>query len=158
MTNPRSSRAAWLTRDAGIAPRLEVHSDQARAPLSFGWWARTAQDRASKYFHVETIYRLDRQPGSGHTTNLVPSSMYGMTEKLATEYLLARQCALLPRLPAGYSWVGPVLIEDVAGEPRVIDEPFYSRLLPNERRAKLEVATALAQTILQRPKWQQRSA
>lgn len=158
MTIPRTGRAAWLSRGAGAAPRLEVHSDQARAPLSFGWWARTAQDRVSKYFHVETIYRLDRQPGGGHTTNLVPSSMYGMTQKLAAEYLLVRQCAFLRRLPADYSWVGPVLIEDVVGEPRVIEEPFYSRLLPGERRAKLETASALAQAILQRPQWLQRSA
>lgn len=160
MNHSRSGRAAWLSRgDAGAAtPRLEVQSDELRAPLSFGWWARTPADRPSKYFHIETIYRLDRQPGPEHTTKLVPSRMYGMDQKLALEYLLARQNALLPPLPADYTWIGPVLIEDIAGEPRVVDEPFYHRLLSQEHRSRLELAKTLAQTILQRPQWQHRSA
>lgn len=152
MNNCQQASVAWLDRSScpERPPTLHVQTDQARAPLTFGWWAQTASDRVSKFFHIETIYRLDREAGDGHTTRLVPSPMYGMTERTGREFLMARQRALLPQLGAGYTWIGPVLIEDVQGSPRELDEPFYSRLLPAETRAKLALAQSVAASLLAR--------
>jgi hypothetical protein len=81
---------------------------------------------------------------------LVPSGFYAMDECGAREYLLARQNALLPRLPNGCAWVGPVLIEDVQGSPREVDEPFHTRLMPQASRAQLAMATNLAAAVLRK--------
>jgi hypothetical protein len=150
MNSSRHAQAAWLDRSAcpsGL-PHLQVRTDKQRAPLSFGWWSRTTTDRISKYFHIETLYRLDRQQCERNSTHLVPSGFYAMDECGAREYLLARQNALLPRLPSGYAWVGPVLIEDVQGSPGEVDEPFHTRVMPQASRARLAVATNLAAAVL----------
>lgn len=129
-----------------------VDSDQDRAPISYGWWAQTANERTSKFFHIETLYRLDRiaSDGGGSNVMLTPSNFYGMSEAQAREYVMARQAARLPKLPNGYRWIGPQLIENIAGAPRVIVQPFPGDLLPEPVRQRLQLARELACAALRR--------
>jgi len=119
MNPSQIAKAARLDTSAlGAMPaRLEANTDQKRVPITFGWWAQTTSERVSKHFHLETLYRLDRVQ-HGCQARLVPSQFYGMSEAEARQYLASRQAALLPKLPAGYRWIGPQLIENVPGLPR----------------------------------------
>jgi hypothetical protein len=151
MKTSRHAHSAWLERtDTSGPPRLRVDSDQDRAPISFGWWAQTANERTSKHFHIETIYRLDRVASGKGNMMLTPSNFYGMSEPQAREYLMARQAALLPKIPNGYRWIGPQLIENVVGTPRIIAYPFPGDLLPEPVRQRLQLARALACAALRR--------
>lgn len=146
MTTTQHAQAAWLDRSGcpDGTPRLHVRSDQHRAPISFGWWAMTAGERISKYWHVETLYRLDSWRIDDTTTRLVASSFYGMSARQARDHLVKRQQALLPKLPGGYRWIGPTLIEDVAGGPQVIVHDVPVGL----RATGLELARELAAGVL----------
>lgn len=93
----------------GLLPRLNANSDYGRAPVTFGWMAYTAGGRTSRYFHLETLYRLNRSEAFA----LAASPLHDMSIAQLRELLLARQAALLPRLPTGYQWVGPELVENV---------------------------------------------
>lgn len=151
MNYSHHGRAAWLERcDIHGSPRLSVQSDHERAPISFGWWAHTPTERVSKHFHVEILYRLERAPAGTGKVMLTPTGFYGMSEQQAREYLLARQAALLPKLPTGYRWIGPQLIENICGEPRVVSRAFPSDLLPEATRRRLETARELAAAALRR--------
>lgn len=117
MNYPHRASPARLDRSCcpDLPPRLVANTDQERAPITFGWWAYTPGDRVSKHFHLETIYRLDKVGGCGTAAvTLIPSPFYGMTEEQLRRHMLVRQAALLPKLPAGYRWIGPQLVEDVA--------------------------------------------
>lgn len=137
MNHLRRPQAARLERAQGI-PILRLLSDQDRAPISFAWWARTPTDRESKYFHSETLYRLDRRVVGDDQVHLVKSSFFGMSEGSARVYFAGRG-RLLPDLPPGYRWIGPTLIEDVDGQPRVVS-PALS--------VKLQRAASIARAIL----------
>ncbi len=102
---PRPETSAF----PGLLPRLNANSDHGRAPVTFGWMAYTAGGRISRYFHLETLYRLNRTEAFA----LVASPFQDMSTAQLRELLQARQAALLPRLPTGYQWVGPELIENV---------------------------------------------
>jgi len=146
MKHSQHAKAAWLDRSGcpDGPPQLHVRSDQMRAPISFGWWAMTAGERISKYWHVQTLYRLESRRIDDTTTSLVASSFYGMTAEGARAHLVSRQNALLPKLPAGYRWIGPTLIEDTASEPRIVHhgEPVH------RRAASLLQARELAANVL----------
>ena len=144
MNHSTRAQAARLDRSLRPdgPPGLKVQSDPERAPVSFAWWARTTTDRGSKYFHVETVYRLDRQRIDDHTSRLVATSFHAMSMAEIRGYLAQRQSALLPKLPAGYSWIGPVLVEDVAGAERLVRAPCI-KLSP-----QLELAGELASRVL----------
>lgn len=151
MNPSQIAKAARLDTSAfGAMPaRLEANTDQERAPITFGWWAQTPCERVSKHFHLETLYRLDRVQ-HGAQAMLVPSQFYGMDEAEARQYLVPRQAALLPRLPASYCWIGPQLIENVPGLPRAAARAFPEDLLSPAARQRLSIARSIATAVLRR--------
>lgn len=134
----------------GLPPRLSPNSDRERAPVTFAWFAYTATGRTSKCHHLVTLYRLDRVGAQGA---LMPSQYYGMSIDNLRELLRARQQAALPKIPAGYSWIGPEVVEDL---PAIVATPLATipRVsvappdLPREAAARLRYARLLAADIL----------
>jgi hypothetical protein len=151
MSPSQIAKAARLDTSAlGTLPALlEANTDQERAPITFGWWAQTTCERVSKHFHLETLYRLDRVQ-DGSQARLVPSQFYGMSEAEARQYLTPRQAALLPKLPAGYRWIGPQLIENVPGLPRAVASAFSEDLLSPLALQRLAIARNIAVAVLRR--------
>ena len=151
MNPSQIARPARLDTSAlgAMPPRLEANTDQERAPITFGWWAQTTSERVSKHFHLETLYRLDRVQ-HGSQVMLVPSQFYGMGEAEVRQYLAPRQAALLPKLPAGYRWIGPQLIENVPGLPRAVAGAFPEDLLSPIARHRLAIARNIAAAVLRR--------
>lgn len=145
---PHSAAPARLDRSGcpERPPRLVANSDKQRAPITFGWLAYTPSDRVSKFFHLITLYRLDRVGDAVHGRH-IPSQYYGMSGEALREHVRVRQAALLPKLPSGYSWIGPQLIEDVSPA-----EASEARRSAAEVRAwpspKLDYARELAASIL----------
>lgn len=139
---------ARLDRSAcpGLPPRLVTNTDQERAPITFGWWAQTPCDRVSKHFHLETLYRLDRIERRGEYL-LEPSQFFGMSEAQARAHVLARQMALLPKLPDGYRWIGPTVVENTHREPRTVARPVPAGLVMQQ---KLATAEMLAASVLRK--------
>lgn len=130
----------------GLTPRLEANTDHGRAPITFGWLAYTGTGRTSRYYHLETLYRLDRV--AAQTDQLVPSQYYGMAQEQLRELLRARQAARLPKLPCGYQWVGPELIENIeAGTPEQMDHAAPPRRSP-QLEARLCIARRIASGVL----------
>lgn len=143
-------RAAFMRLETsafpGLAPRPEANTDRGRAPITFGWMAYTGTGRPSRYYHLETLYRLDRL--ASQPENLVPSQYYGMAQEQLRELLRVRLTARLPKLPSGYQWVGPELIEDIeagAAEQRACAAP--PRRDPNVE-ARLSIARRIASEVL----------
>ena len=151
MNHSQIARAARLDTSAlGSMPaRLEANTDQERAPITFGWWAQTTCERVSKHFHLETLYRLDRVQ-HGSQAMLVPSQFYGMGEAESRQYLAPRQAGLLLKLPTGYRWIGPQLIENVPGLPRTVASAFPEDLLSPAARQRLTTARNIAAAVLRR--------
>jgi len=151
MNPSQIAKAARLDTSAlGAMPtRLEANTGQKRAPITFGWWAQTTCERASKHFHLETLYRLDRVQ-YGCQARLVPSQFYGMSEAEARQYLAPRKAALLPKLPAGYRWIGPQLIENVPGLPRAVARAFPEDLLSPVALQRLANTRHIAVAVLRR--------
>jgi len=151
MNSSQIAKAARLDTSAlGAMPaRLEANTSQKRAPITVGWWAQPTCERVSKHFHLETLYRLDRVQ-YGCQARLVPSQFYGMSEAEARQYLAPRQVALLPKLPAGYRWIGPQLIENVPGLPRAVASAFAEDLLSPVALQRLDTARNIAAAVLRR--------
>jgi len=118
MLNHHSPQPGRLDRSGvpGLPPRLSIHVDRERAPITFGW-ALYAQRRFAGRWHLETLYRLDRvgaQLGRASVAAaLQPSEYYGQCADALGAILRVRQHALLPAAPPGCRWIGPQLIEDV---------------------------------------------
>ena len=134
----------------GLPPRLSLNSDQGRAPVTFAWWAYTGTGRASKYHHLVTLYRLDRVGANGA---LVPSHHYGMSADKLRELVRVRHRAALPKLPTGYTWVGPELVEDrpviaVASLAKITWGYSDRPQMPQELAERLTLARLLAADIL----------
>lgn len=130
----------------GLTPRLEANTDHGRAPITFGWLAYTGTGRPSRYYHLETLYRLDRV--AAQTDQLVPSQYYGMGQEQLRELLRVRQAARLPKLPCGYQWLGPELIENIeAGTPEQLDHAAPPRRCP-QLEARLRIARRIASEVL----------
>jgi len=128
-----------------LPPRLVANSDKARAPITFGWFAYTPTERLSKHFHLETLYRFDRV-GCGETAALIPSQFYGLDKDQLRKHLVVRQAALLPKLPAGYCWIGPQVVEDLAPGQVGDREQFAS--VRGEASERLRHAADLARSVL----------
>jgi len=134
----------------GLPPRLSPNSDRERAPVTFAWFAYTATGRTSKCHHLVTLYRLDR---IGRQGAFIPSQYYGISIENLREMLRARQQAALPKIPAGYSWIGPEVVEDI---PAIVATPLANisrvsvtpRELPRDPAARLRYARLLAADIL----------
>lgn len=127
----------------GLPPRLSPNSDRERAPVTFAWFAYTATGRTSKYHHLVTLYRLDRVGAQGA---LIPSQYYGKS----IDKLRERLQAALPKIPAGYSWIGPEVVEDL---PAIVATPLANMPhvppdLPHGAAARLRYARLLAADIL----------
>lgn len=130
----------------GLTPRLEANTDHGRAPITFGWMAYTGTGRPSRYFHLETFYRLDR--AAAHADRLVPSQHYGMSQEQLRELLRVRLTAGLPKLPSGYQWVGPELIENIeVGTPEQLNHAAPPRRSP-QLEARLCIAQRIASEVL----------
>ena len=133
----------------GLPPRLAPASDPSRAPVTFAWWAYTGGGRCSQYFHLETLYPLERASAPGSAATFARSQYYGVPVEQLRQLICAQQNALLPRLPDGYLWVGPQLVEDVAPHDvlavRKITAPVD---LPQDRAARLSFARDLAAALL----------
>lgn len=128
-------------------PGILIRSDPACAPVSFGWHAYTASGRPSKYFHVESFERL--------RPDTAPGPFQGLSASQLRAYAVQRQGALLPRLPRGYAWIGPQLIEEVTedaarhlgaaklrdGTGEKVDALTYARRLAIEILAQRQAAT-----------------
>lgn len=79
---------------------------QRLAPVTFVWWASTQTGRQStRFLHSVTLNRLQAIGAS----DLCPTDFYMRTTQSLADGLVARQDALLPRLPNGYAWNGPYL-------------------------------------------------
>lgn len=132
----------------GLLPRLEANSHPGRAPVTFGWMAYTGTGRPSRYYHLETLYRLDRVASHPEQPMLVPSQYYGMSVEQLRELLRVRQAARLPKLPDGYQWVGPKLIENIeAGTPAQMEKAAPPPRCPHVE-ARLRVARRIASEVL----------
>lgn len=136
----------------GLPPRLTPRSDQKRAPITFAWMAYTPTGRPSKHHHLVTLYRLDRVGILGLNAALVPSQHCGMAPERLAEMLRLREKALLPKLPAGYRWVGPQVIEDMpplAATPLAAVRRAEATAIPAmDREGRLRYARVLAADIL----------
>lgn len=143
------SNAAFLRPDGcalpAFAPQLQPNTDKGRAPVTYAWMAYTPGDRPSKYFHCETLYRLDRV-GAGAA--LVPSQHFGVHEHQLREILRLRAAALLPRLPNGYRWIGPQLIEQVEPGSALQLQHAAPQARSAHVLATLEVARSIAARVL----------
>jgi hypothetical protein len=71
-----------------------------------------------------------------------------MGQEQLRELLRARQAARLPKLPCGYQWVGPELIENIeAGTPEQMDHAAPPRRSP-QLEARLRIARRIASGVL----------
>lgn len=140
----------------GIPQQRPMNVDADRAPVTFGWWLYS-QERFVGHYHVETLYRLDRVGArlgdhSGVGT-LQPSEYYGQSSETLRELVRVRQHTLLPRVPAGYRWLGPQLVQEF---PCALAEVATcsgklrgcSYEVPADPKARLDFARSLATKIL----------
>lgn len=135
-------------------PAMNV--DAERAPVTFGWWLYS-QERFVGHYHLETLYRLDRGGArlGDHSSvgTLQPSEYYGQSTEALRELVRVRQHILLPRVPAGYRWLGPQLVHEVpcalvevpTGTGKLQDCSYE---VPADPKARLDFARSLASKIL----------
>ena len=145
----RAQPARMESACPALPPRLAPASDPSRAPVTFAWWAYSGGGRKSRYFHLETLYRLEQEGAAGAGATLTRSQYYGIAVEQLRDMLRARQHSLLPCPPEGYLWVGPQLVEDIA--PQEIPAMHNNTVplnLPRDRAARLSIARELAVAIL----------
>ena len=156
MLNQLRARPARLScvENTGQPAGLDVGTDPARAPVSFCWHAHTGSGRRSKYFHIVTLERLQMKAGDAHgqPAVLVPSAQFNISSDDLRRWLADRSFAILPRLPDGYGWIGPVLIQDTSPEeaaallaratPCLRINPALREALPLARKVLHEIEMA----------------
>jgi hypothetical protein len=145
----RAQPARMESACPGLPPRLAPASDPRRAPVTFAWWAYSRGGRRSQYFHLETLYRIERARAPGLAAAFTRTEYYGVPVEQLREQVRERQAALLPRLPEGYIWVGPQLVEDIAAQdvPAVPNNTAHINL-PRDRAGRLRIASEMAAAIL----------
>ena len=134
-----------VSEQAGSAS-LTGPRDCGRGPVTFAWCAYTPTGRLSTYRHIEILYRLDRIE-CGAVTSLIPSQYYGLSVHQLGELLRVRERAHLPKLPEGYRWVGPQVLEDHVPDATMT---AAARIAPAGAGDQLRFAAHLAAAILQR--------
>ena len=146
-------RAGAISRVAGA---FAVGTDFARAPVVFGWLLYR-QDHFAGAIHLEALYRLDRVGGSAAQGDAVlqPSVHHDQSTEMLRALVRAQQHTRLPPPPPGCHWLGPQLVTqvDVSSRPACLQEAPGAPVdaLPAGRRARLDLARAIARRLLQSP-------